>query len=40
MLEGQKVVPKRTLEYGFEYEFPTIQKACTQFGQLQLIDKF
>lgn len=32
MLEGQKVIPKRVLESGFEYQYPTIKDACKQFG--------
>ncbi|KAF7996747.1 hypothetical protein HCN44_002393 [Aphidius gifuensis] len=34
MTDGQKVIPKRTLEYGFEYEFPKIDMACKQFSQI------
>lgn len=34
MLEGQKVHPKRVLESGFKYEYPTIKEACDQFGVL------
>ncbi|KAL7288165.1 hypothetical protein TKK_0017719 [Trichogramma kaykai] len=34
MLEGQKVLPKRVLESGFKYEYPTIEEACKQFGVL------
>ncbi|OXU26408.1 hypothetical protein TSAR_009776 [Trichomalopsis sarcophagae] len=34
MLEGQKVHPKRVLESGFKYEYPTIKEACNQFGVL------
>ncbi|XP_049861046.1 epimerase family protein SDR39U1 isoform X2 [Schistocerca gregaria] len=26
--EGQKVIPKRTLSYGFQYKFPDIESAC------------
>jgi len=28
MTEGQKVIPKRTLESGFKYEYPDIEDAC------------
>lgn len=30
--EGQKVVPKRTLETGFQYRFPTLDRACFEFS--------
>lgn len=30
MTEGQKVIPKRVLEYGFKYTFPDIDSACTR----------
>ena len=30
VLEGQKVLPKRTLESGFEYQYPNLQSALTQ----------
>ncbi|MBD2528310.1 TIGR01777 family protein [Nostoc flagelliforme FACHB-838] len=30
VLEGQKVIPKRTLETGFEYKYPNLQSALTQ----------
>ncbi|XP_063236057.1 epimerase family protein SDR39U1 [Bacillus rossius redtenbacheri] len=29
MTEGQKVIPKRTLEYGFKYEYPDINSALS-----------
>jgi uncharacterized protein (TIGR01777 family) len=29
VLEGQKVLPKRTLESGFEYQYPNLQSALT-----------
>lgn len=32
ILEGQKVTPKRTLDSGYEYEFPDLQSACTQLA--------
>ncbi|CAO1438855.1 unnamed protein product [Diamesa tonsa] len=31
---GAKVMPKRTLETGFKYEYPTIQKATKEVGSL------
>ncbi|KAK0090375.1 hypothetical protein PV325_001149 [Microctonus aethiopoides] len=34
ILEGQKVIPKRVLEYGFEYKYPNIKIACEQFSEL------
>ncbi|MEH2148353.1 thylakoid membrane protein ThyD [Nostoc sp.] len=30
VLEGQQVIPKRTLETGFEYKYPKLQPALTQ----------
>ncbi|XP_028050747.1 epimerase family protein SDR39U1 isoform X2 [Monomorium pharaonis] len=33
MLEGQKVVPKRVMELGFQYQYPDIEKACKQLVQ-------
>ncbi|KAJ9588963.1 hypothetical protein L9F63_017740 [Diploptera punctata] len=30
MTEGQKVVPKRTLAYGFQYKYPNIESACRE----------
>merc|ERR1712241_774264 len=29
--KGQKVEPKRTLETGYEFQFPNITKACEEF---------
>ncbi|XP_055952774.1 epimerase family protein SDR39U1-like [Argiope bruennichi] len=34
MLEGQKVVPKRTLESGYEYVYPDIKSACEECAHL------
>ncbi|KAG8034727.1 hypothetical protein G9C98_007803 [Cotesia typhae] len=34
MTDGQKVIPKRVLEYGFEYSFPKIDEACQQFADI------
>ncbi|XP_070156787.1 epimerase family protein SDR39U1 isoform X1 [Polyergus mexicanus] len=30
MLEGQKVMPKRVTEIGFQYQYPNIENACKQ----------
>ncbi|XP_050463207.1 epimerase family protein SDR39U1 isoform X3 [Cataglyphis hispanica] len=30
MLEGQKVMPKRVTELGFQYQYPNIENACKQ----------
>lgn len=30
MLEGQKVIPKRVKEIGFQYQYPDIENACKQ----------
>ena len=30
MTEGQKVIPKRTLAYGFQYKYPNIESACRE----------
>ncbi|XP_015594016.1 epimerase family protein SDR39U1 isoform X2 [Cephus cinctus] len=38
MTEGQKVIPKRVLDAGYEYEFPNIDAACKQFAKLIYID--
>lgn len=34
MTEGQKVIPKRALEYGFEYDYPDIDSACKKCARL------
>nr|CAG4645581.1 EOG090X07KR [Lynceus sp. MCZ IZ 141354] len=34
IIEGQKVFPRRTIESGFEYEYPNIQSACQTFNKL------
>lgn len=34
MTEGQKVIPKRTLEYGFHYKYPDIDSACREVAKL------
>uniref|UniRef100_A0A131YFC2 Nucleoside diphosphate sugar epimerase n=1 Tax=Rhipicephalus appendiculatus TaxID=34631 RepID=A0A131YFC2_RHIAP len=33
MTEGQKVIPKRTLESGYKYKFPDVQSACQDILQ-------
>jgi len=30
MIEGQKVIPKRTLESGYKFIYPTIEEACKE----------
>lgn len=35
---GQKVIPKRVLEYGFTYNFPDIRSACKEFSPLVYLD--
>lgn len=30
MLEGQKVIPKRVNELGFQYKYPDINSACVE----------
>jgi len=32
--KGQKVQPRRTLESGYRFRFPTIQQACAEFSRL------
>ncbi|XP_045450683.1 epimerase family protein SDR39U1 [Melitaea cinxia] len=34
LTQGQHVTPKRTLEYGFEYKYPTIDLACAECAHL------
>ncbi|XP_034238844.1 epimerase family protein SDR39U1 isoform X1 [Thrips palmi] len=34
MTEGQKVIPKRALEYGFKYDYPDIDSACRKCARL------
>ena len=36
--KGQKVIPKRTLETGYTFRFPTISEACQEFAQLMYQD--
>jgi hypothetical protein len=30
IIEGQKVIPKRVIELGFQYQYPTIKEAIQQ----------
>lgn len=32
LLDGQKVLPKRTLESGYKFQYPTVQAACKQLA--------
>jgi len=34
MTEGQRVLPKRVMEYGFTYDYPTIDSACKEFARI------
>ena len=34
MTEGQKVIPKKALNYGFKYEYPNIESATKEFARL------
>ena len=36
ILEGQKVIPKRTLETGYKYLFPDLKSACQEFARLSI----
>jgi len=36
---GQRVVPRRTLEAGFVFRFPSIQQACAEFGRFPYADE-
>lgn len=36
ILSGQKVIPKRTLELGYEYLYPDLKSACKEFARLSL----
>ncbi|KZS19301.1 epimerase family protein SDR39U1 [Daphnia magna] len=38
LTEGQKVIPQRTLELGFEYNYPDIRSACQEFSPLIYTD--
>ena len=32
ILQGQKVIPERTLKSGYEFEYPDLQSACRQLA--------
>ena len=34
ILEGPKVIPKRTLESGYAFKYPDLKSACAEFGYL------
>ena len=34
MLDGQKVVPKKALEYGYKFRYPTIDVATKEFARM------
>ena len=34
MTEGQRVVPKKVMELGFTYDYPTIQRACAEVAHM------
>nr|CAG4650214.1 EOG090X07KR [Sida crystallina] len=36
--QGQKVIPKRTLAYNFQYQYPDISSACDEFSVLAYVD--
>ena len=36
--KGQKVEPRRTLESGYQFKYPTIAKACEEFSVLSYTD--
>ena len=40
ILEGQKVIPKRTLELGYKYLFPDLKSACEEFARLSVVNYF
>ena len=33
ILQGQKVIPKRTLELGYKYLYPDLKSACQEFSR-------
>lgn len=35
MTEGQRVIPKRTLETGFKYDYANIETACKELARLK-----
>eukprot|EP00088_Acartia_fossae_P065912 TRINITY_DN81414_c0_g1_i1.p1 TRINITY_DN81414_c0_g1~~TRINITY_DN81414_c0_g1_i1.p1 ORF type:complete len:139 (-),score=45.11 TRINITY_DN81414_c0_g1_i1:47-463(-) len=38
VLQSQTVVPKKALDTGYEFRFPTIKEACEEFAHLGYID--
>ena len=40
ILEGQKVIPKRTLELGYKFLFPDLKSACDEFARLSIVNFF
>ena len=34
LLEGQKVIPKRTLESGYRFKYPLLSQACREFAHM------
>ena len=38
IVRGQKVEPKRTLESGYTFQYPTITEACEEFSFLMYSD--
>ena len=39
MTRGQKVIPKRTMESGYQYMYPDLASACKQCAQMSVISK-
>lgn len=40
IIEGQKVVPKRTLQSGYQFRYPDIDSACREFSKLVAVSEF
>ena len=38
VLGSQTVVPRRTLDSGYEFQYPSIEEACEEFAHLHYID--
>nr|CAG4648695.1 EOG090X07KR [Polyphemus pediculus] len=38
LTQGQKVLPKKTVEYGFQYLYPDISSACKEFSPLVYVE--